>query len=334
MATSLHNHSPRVEAWIPLPDHPYYLWQTLAQCVNLPRSSIRPVFLVYGQESAPSRLLSRLMEDTGHIADWHFWEDPRPQDAKIYNASMKPRLIAAYLRDHIEPGLIDRPDVVLYLDPDVIVLSPPRIGWPGPGSASDTDLYTGPDYLAHKGVLADLLGLIDLPPTALDEPGTPRWSISGVGAQYVIDAHLPSSLWSLIADVSDEAYDLMESHADDYHPEGDEFPVQSWCAEMYMTQLVMTKFGHRLVPDERMAFCWASSDRQDTETATFLHDAGVPGPSDDHFSKTLYQVAPWDHAGLSCPEPSPDSASTCYVALLRETVEAYPELTRDWSSYV
>lgn len=315
----------RIPALIPLPDHPYYLWQTLAQCVNLPRHDVDPVFLVYGTGSSPrpSALLERVMAETSHEARWHFFPDDRPEDERTYNAAMKPRLVGRHLSEHRES--VNRRHLIL--DPDVLVIREPVEGWESipSQSASLTDSYAGSRYLAEKGALGYLCSLVGLKPTAF----------VGAGAQYLIQG-LPSGFWHEVARLSKKSYREMTDNAEKYRGTADpDYAVQAWCAEMYMTQLLSMAIGWPFTPDPHMEFIWADSPAREWQRpgVTFFHDAGVPEPNGRDFCKIEHQVAPWGDDGtlvLSSGAVSRESASWHYVASLREVTGRYPSLCEGW----
>lgn len=284
---------------VPLSDHPYYLWQALVQSVYLRERGWPPTFLVYCQGRPSDRL--RALMGAG-LADWHVWADWRTDQS--YNAAMKPWLVGRYLTAHPDTG------PVLILDPDALPLRPWPDALPGVLHGTDTDSYTGPNYLRTKGAWEPLCALVGVDP---DHAAT----LPGIGAQYVTTA--PGAWWEGVAELSVEAYRMLSAIP---APEGDPYPVQAWCAEMYVTQLAAIRDGIEPRTEPSMGMVWANGLRTGWESAGFFHDAGQTVEDGRHFCKITHQSSPWGKP-LAV---SPESSSAPYVDLIRRTAEQYPDL--------
>ena len=288
----------RVLILVPLSDHPYYLWQALVQAVYLRDRGWPVAYLVYCQ-GAPSDRLRTLMG--AGLADWHVWADWRTH--KTYNAAMKPWLVGKYLAAHPDTG------PVLVLDPDALPLRQWPDAVPGVLYGTDTDSYTGPAYLKSKGAWEPLCDLVGVDPGVGDVPG--------VGAQYVTD--LPGPWWEAIAELSVVAHRLLSTIP---APAGDPYPVQAWCAEMYVTQLAAIRDGIRPVAHPDMGMVWANGPRSGWESHGFFHDAGQTAEDGRHFCKITHQSSPWGKP-LAV---SPESASAPYVDLIARVAMEHPGL--------
>ena len=288
----------------PTADHPYFLWQALVHAVWAREHDWQVSYLVYHQGS-PSPRLQRLAG--AGLGDWHVWRDWRPSEAKSYNAAMKPWLVGKHLAAH--PELVD--ESLLICDPDALPLRPWPDAIPGVLLGTDTDSYTGPGYLKSKGAWEPLCSLVGVHP---DVAAT----LPGMGAQYVTTG-LPGSWWEHVAEQSVAAFQLMRTMP---APAGDPYPVQAWCAEMYVTQLAAIRDGiePRIAPE--MGMVWANGPRAGWESEGFFHDAGQQEPHPQHFCKISHQVSPFGCVG----EVDPESSSAPYVDLIRRTATAHPDL--------
>lgn len=317
---------------IPAPDHPYYLWQVLAQSVALEELGQAAQYLMYtGRQGPPSKeLLAMMGQGAVDTIVWNDWRD-RP----TYNPAMKPWLVGRWLE--AKPELVDEP--FLLIDPDAIPTGKRRVPTPSPERwfATDTDTYTGPEYLrTRKGgekLWEQLCALVGVDPeVAGAQPG--------VGAQYAVVGQ-DHDFWYTVAEKSIDAYALLETFReggkahepavavsgvahDEPRPNGQ--PVQSWCAEMYVMQLEAARRNIVIRPSAPMSMVWADGKAEDWETAGFFHDAGVVAENGRDFSKTSWQKGPF--GSLDKLEVDPESASAPYVDLLRRTLEKYPELAR------
>lgn len=285
---------------VPLSDHPYYLWQALVQAVHLRERGWTVAYLVYCQGTPSDRL--RTLMGAG-LADWHVWPDWRT--TKDYNAAMKPWLVGRYLSAHPDTG------PVLVLDPDALPLRAWPDAEPGVLHGTDTDSYTGPGYLLQKGAWEPLCRLVGVDPDV-----AARWP--GIGAQYAF-AGIPGSWWEGVAELSVEAFRLLSTIP---APAGDPYPVQAWCAEMYVTQLAAIRDGIEPRAELSMGMVWANGPRDGWQREGFFHDAGQTVEDGRHFCKITHQSSPF-RAALAV---DPDSASAPYVDLIRLTAEQYPDL--------
>lgn len=298
-------------ALVPLPDHKFYLWQMLVHWTWMRDEGYPTQYLVYCGRSGPSPELASLMAGMGaHVAVWNDWR-LNPQ----YNAAMKPGLVGRWLEAH--PEDVDRP--LLLLDPDALPLrpfvraiergelEPTADRWFG----TDTDSYTGPGYLKSKGedLWLSLCALVGVDPDlAALRPGR--------GSQWLFTGW-PGGLWLEIAELSERAYPLLTGHRSD---------VQVWCAEMYVTQLVLARERIEAESRARMRMVWAGGARADWSKAGFFHNAGVTDPAAGHFHKGSFsERAPFFE---TLDGVSEGSASARYVEIIRAAEADFPDLCR------
>lgn len=288
-------------------DHHYYLWQALVQAHSMDLLGFQTDLLVYHQPQGPSKRLMALRDSMP--ATVRVWRDPRPSYDKVYNPAMKAWLLARFLE------AVPDAQPFYYLDPDAIFTHRPE-DHPGAWHGSDTDWYTGPGYLKSKGegLWVDLCRIVGVNP---EQAATFR----GIGAQYVIDG-TTSEFWDDVARLSVEAYRHMVKTAKKYHPPTEQYPVQAWCAEMYVTQLVAIREGHAPVADPAMSFLWANGPSTEWDDHMFFHDAGVGQENGRDFCKITHQRSPWGKQ----LEVHPDSASSRYADLIRDVEQRRPDL--------
>lgn len=293
------------KALVPLPDHKFYLWQMLVHWAWMREREYPAQYLLYCGATGPSRELVELMRGMGaKIAVWNDWRI-NPQ----YNPSMKPGLAGQWLKAHPE----DREIPLLLCDPDALPL--PRFATaglePAPGRwfGSDTDSYTGPNYLKSKGedLWVQLCELVGVDPAKAA-------ATRGRGSQWLFVGP-PEGLWEEIAELSEKAYSMLVGHSSD---------VQAWCAEMYVTQLVLARENIETEARATMRMTWAGDPKSQLTKAGFYHNAGVTDPKTGHFYKGGWTAKAPFFAPLD--DVRSDSASTKYVEAIREAEKAFPEL--------
>lgn len=300
-------------ALVTVPDHPFYLWQALAHHVWMREHEFPTRYLFYCGRGGPSRQLSAFMAGAGaRVTVWNDWRT-NPQ----YNPSMKPGLVGRFLEAN--PDVAGAPLVVM--DPDAIPLpgfisrAPHMQPTPTRWFGTDTDSYTGPAYLKSKGedLWVELCKLVGVDP---DHAG----QFLGRGSQWLFRAG-DGGLWLEIQRLSEQAYPVLTGHRSD---------VQVWCAEMYVTQLVLARENIAATARAPMRMAWATGAREDWQKAGFFHNAGVTEAGTGHFHKGQWQARPpfflEDDAEYGATE---ESATFRYVELLKSTQEQFPQLVKE-----
>ena len=110
-----------------------------------------------------------------------------------------------------------------------------------------------------------------------------------------------------------------------YHPPGHQYPIQAWCAEMYMQQFATIKAGFTPRATPLMDFSWANAPAAHWDAKPYFHDAGQPTENGRDFCKITWQSSPFRKEITV----SPESASWQYLQLIRRTEEMFPDLIWD-----
>ena len=127
-----------------LPDSPYYLWQALVQAAHLEEQGFTDVHhLVHHQRRTPSPMLQKMADGVPSVQPVEVTD---AQWAEQYQPALKPLTLSRWMR--ADPAREDVP--FFYLDPDAVFTRPPE-RMPPVWHGSDTDWYTGPDYIRSKG---------------------------------------------------------------------------------------------------------------------------------------------------------------------------------------
>ena len=304
---------------VPIPDHRYYLWQTLVQIENFKEMGYEqnahyPV-IYFGNE--PSEIAKKISTSKNVKCNFHFYKDER--ENKSYSASMKPWMMGKYFSDYPQ----EANNTYAYLDSDCIFTQPMDFTpfeqadntWYG----SDTAGYTGEKYIREKGdqLWLDLLNIAELNPELIN--GKKNWEI---GAQYFIK-NCPADLWFDIERKSIVGYKHMGDTAHIYKPPNHEYPIQKWCSEMYFTQYEAIRRGFELKVSPLMQFLWTNHNMLDWHKKPFFHCAGVPKNNGKDFCKIDYQSSPFKK-DLSYVDIH--SASYKYAELIKRTEKMFPDL--------
>ena len=281
---------------VPTGDHKYYLWQALVQMNMMQDLDVTWVFYV---RNDPTNILNEMIDaNIGEIEYYEDWDRDY-----TYNAAMKPWLTGKYLNDH------PTSDEIMLIDPDVLLTGNalPR-AYDNIVFGTDTDSYTGPAYLEKKGVLEPLCDLANVDiDIARKSPG--------IGAQYIFK-NIPGHLFEEIAVKSIEAFHLMR----ELPAMPGETKVQEWCAEMYMTQLILLREGYILHSAKSMDMVWANGPMSMWKNSGYFHDAGVVEDIPGIFRKGAHTISPF----FKQHDVSPESASFNYVKAIKEVEQQYP----------
>ena len=306
-----------MEFVIPVPDNRYYLWQMLVQAAHFREMGYEDdahyLVIYFGQ---PSDILQRIFDSDALGCYIHAYPDTREDHG--YSASMKPWLLGQYFNQFPEQaGRVHN-----YLDPDVMFTHPmdftPFEQYDGRWYGSDTRSYTGAQYIREKGeqLFLDLCEIAGVSPDLVLEHDH-----NSIGAQYFIkDAE--ADFWFNVERHSVKAYHHMIATRDKYQPEGHQYPIQAWCAEMYMQQYQTIKAGFTPIADERLQFHWANHNAADWDERACFHNAGVAAENGRDFCKITWQSSPFRKEITV----SPESASSRYVDLIRKTEVMFPDL--------
>lgn len=302
---------------IPVPDNDYYLWQMLVQVAHFREMGYeRDAHYLVVYFDQPSDRLRRIFEGDQLKCFIHAYPDTR--ENRDYSASMKPWLLSQFFHQFPEQAA----KVFNYLDPDCIFTRPMDFTpfeqhdqrWYG----SDTRSYTGAQYIREKGdgLFLELCDIAEVDPGLVLEHDH-----NSIGAQYFIkDAG--AAFWSNVERKSVRAYQHMIDTASKYKPEGHEYPIQAWCAEMYMQQFETIRAGLTPVASDLMTFLWANGDASAWNDHAYFHNAGQAAADGTHFCKIEWQTSPF----YKQLRVSPESASSRYADLIKRTELMFPDL--------
>ena len=213
---------------------------------------------------------------------------------------MKPALVGHWLSAN------PTDEDVMVIDPDVIPTGQPLPeAQTGVLLGTDTDWYTGPEWLKSKEAWNLLCEHLDVDPLMAE-------TYKGIGAQYIFRG-ITGEFWLEVAEKSIDAYDLLKKHPIDAQP---------WCAEMYVTHILAAKYGYRPTTSPQMEMVWANGPLSGWETTAFFHDAGQQVDNGRDFRKAAYQLSPFKKSIRVVP----DSASAKYVQLINETETKFPDI--------
>lgn len=287
---------------VPTSDHPFYIWQSLVQMVSMEDLGLidetRWLFYTARMSDRLRKIVDSGIAQCVVLQDW-------PRD-KTYNPAMKPWQVGRWLnanKDYVD-------DNILVVDPDVILTRKPTlVPQRGVLHGTDTNSYTGPQYLKSKNAFDSLCAITGADPKEAEK-------YSGIGAQVAFTG-MSGDWWEDIAKLSIFAYKELKKI-----PSPDGNPVQAWCAEMYVTQFVAIRDGIEPRTEPSMSMVWADGPVSSWDTCGFFHDAGQTKENPDHFCKLTHQVSPW---GKNLAVSS-NSASSKYVNLIQGTAARYPSL--------
>lgn len=311
-----------MEFLVAVPDNDYYLWQMLVQVAHFREMGYEQDahYLVAYSSGGPSDRLRRLFHSEELGCYLHAYPDVREDTS--YTASMKPWLLAQFFDQFPEQSS----RVFNYLDPDCIFTQPmdftpfeqPDGRWYG----SDTRSYTGAQYIREKGeqLFVELCEIAEVSPELVLEHDH-----NSIGAQYFIK-NAGADFWRNVERKSVAAHKHMVETAEKYKPQGQEFPIQAWCAEMYMQQFETIRAGFTPVASDLLQFHWAGGDASTWTDKAYFHNAGQTQANEQHFHKGAF----WGRSPFRKEiSVSPDSASSRYVDLIRRTEAMFPDLIWD-----
>lgn len=294
---------------VPSPDTPYYLWQLEVQRYYFATKGWDATWIVYTTQDRDNKPSSQL-QDFCTRADVIVVPDTREPEQMNYHPAMKPWLISKYM------ATTTRSDATSYVicDPDALPTGATTLPIPSEGQwwGTCTDSYTGGDYLRSKGAFAYLVELMG---TGHAFPQDAR--MIGAGAQYIIEGGY-AEYWDEVARKSLSVYKWAESPFVKGLVPPTTYPLQSWCSEMYVTQMLAPKYGLSINASEEMNMTWANGHSNDWNTHGFFHDAGIVREMPGEFCKLPYQQAPWF---ASIPQVDETKSAYRYVQLIQETAK-------------
>lgn len=317
VSVPVYNKPDNVKIIVPNIDKPYYLWQQLVQInhfmeMGYDKDVIYPIS-VWGN---PSPILQKMIDSPRIKAKIIPYQDTR--ELRNYPASLKPWLLWNYFRDN--PDEVS--NVFALLDADVIFTKlfnfDPFKDMVHKFYGSNTESYTGVGYIKGKGdqLFYELCQIAEINPELLEK--NKGWE---VGAQFIFQG-ADHDFWWEVYEKSSHMYKHMVDTQQKYKPDGHEYGIQSWCAELHDTQWVAMKYGFNPEVTPLMDFSWSNWKIQDWDKYPIWHNAGQASENGKDFCKVTWQSSPF-HKQINV---SPESISTKYVELIKRTEKNFPEL--------
>lgn len=302
---------------VTVPDVPYYLWQVLVQINNFRKMGYEENthYLISTRDNNLSSILKSFIDSKDLKCHFHLFHDTRIKTH--YTASLKPFLVKQFLKRFPEA----QKETFFYTDPDVIFLKKINFSkymnddiW----YFSDAASYLNSTYIKSKGeqLFIEMCDIVGIDPKLVEEN-----DVNCGGAQWIIKNNTPE-MWQEIEDVCVELYNHMVGTAAKYQPEGQEYPIQAWTAEMWATIWVAWKHGIKSKVPKELDFCMSSDTIERANEVSILHNAGVPLPNETNFCKCIYQVSPFNEEIKGKKE----SASWKYIMEIKETEKNFKEL--------
>lgn len=311
----VYTNNKKIKFIVPFIDKSYYVWQILLQINNFRKFGYEQdtVFLGTTFSDKISPELQKILDSPDVKAKFVLY----PEDRLIrrYPASLKPRSMAKYFRDFPE----EKETVYVYLDPDVIFLRPidfDKYAKDDIWYEGNTTSYLNSRYIKSKGeqLFLEMCMIVGIDPQVVmanDE--------NCGGAQFIIKNNT-YELWYEIELLSVNLYKHMEATKDKYCPPGQQWPIQSWSAEMWTTDWCAWKYGIETKVIPELNFHMADHALSRLEYP-FLHCTGniEEGKA---FNKKTYQDSPFK---VELPDYA-DSITSLYVKEIREVKVNFPDL--------
>lgn len=299
---------------VAVPDHKYYIWQVLVQINNFKRLNIeRDTTYVFGIfNNRPSRTLLSLINSKKISAKFVLINDQRID--KGYTSSLRPYILDKYYKEFAPQST----EAIFYLDPDVLFTKPidfTQFERDNIWYVSDTRSYIDSKYIKSKSpeLFQRMCDVVNISPIIVEANDG-----NAGGAQYIMK-NVPIGYWEKVYKDSEALFKLMKSTETVYHPE---HPIQSWTADMWAVLWNAWYFGNEVKIDKELDFCWASESIERWNKTNIFHNAGVVTDDGKHFSKTHYQISPFNKE----TKGSPESASWNYIGEIKRTEKNFPEL--------
>ena len=265
----------------------YFRWQTEIYLTQFSALGLRPrcVALFGYTETEPPKWIEELRNEGFHV---HAYPDTR-QD-KSYIPSIRPHLIAKYLRDYPKMG-----ETVFYHDADILFYRLPSFQYllnDDINYLSDTVSYIGYNYI-NECSERYAKNNPDLQPDTLTKTMT---EIAGItvdkirenqagsgGAQYLLK-NLDYRMFLEIEAISVRMHDVIGKFHKKWNKEEDWDGVQIWCAGMWADLWTLWKYGRTTIVHPTLSFNFATESYSSLAKHNIYHLAGVTSP----VSNTLF----------------------------------------------
>lgn len=304
---------------VPSLDLPYYNWQMLVQINNFKKLGYDlvthyPIMLFADQ---PTDNLKRIMESADTNCHFHLYQDKRPDG--FYAGSRKTHLMSRFFEDFPE----EEKNVFMYMDADAIFLDRfdflPFMDddiW----YQSDTRSYLDSKYIKSKGdqLFTELCEIAGVTRELIENN-----DVNAGGAQYITKNNT-AKFWEDVEALSVKLFRHMKGTETKYHPPGQDYPIQSWTAEMFATNWQLWKLGMQTKVVSELHFNWANHPA-DGVVHKIYHNAGVTENDGKHFAKTHYQSSPFRKE----KKYSKESLSSRYVDEIIDTENNFADVIWD-----
>jgi hypothetical protein len=302
---------------ITVPDVPYFIWQMLVQINNLRRMGYEEdtYYLISINNRRPSKFLLNIITNENVKCKFHLVDDTRTDTR--YPASTKPFLVKDFLNDN--PDM--KNESFFYTDPDVIFkekIDMSKFEGDDIWYVSDTSSYLNSAYIKSKGeqLFFDMCNIAGIDPKLVEDN-----DVNCGGAQWIIKNN-EIDMWDEILRVCTQLHVFMNATAKKYHPPDQEYPIQSWTAEMWATIWIPWKYGIQTRISSELDFCMAYDDKARLDQVKILHNSGGVDPTNEHFCKVDHQLSPFNK-DLKVSE---NSASYFYYQEIKDTEKNFPDL--------
>ena len=255
---------------------PRYEFEVATAVDNLISLGVSPQDIILLFTDKGTDLPQRLKDKFG--VQVFVYKDTRPSLALQYIPSIRPYLWYRFLQG--QPAMQD--EDFMYQDADVVYRQIPNFNtmnqlstthWYG----SDTESYTGPDYINSKGPdmlknIADFLGVTK----------EQMWGFknNSVGAQWVISKP-KVAYWKDVYEMSYKLYHELVETEPKYkkwfrdNGKDDTYTLQIWCSEMYAEAYLCAKYGITTEKSGELAFSWCTDKINTYFSNNILHNSGV-----------------------------------------------------------
>ena len=151
---------------------------------------------------------------------------------------------------------------------------------------SDTRSYIGPKYIESKGhgLLKDMCAAIDIDINLVKS----KEEESG-GAQYILRPGIDYKFWDNVYKDCEKLYTNVNMRVMEVKREAPDWhEIQIWCADMWSVLWNLWKLGYSTPIREELDFTWANQAKPQWEKNAIYHNAGVTGPNEPYFFKSMH----------------------------------------------
>jgi hypothetical protein len=295
-------------------DHKYYLWQCLVQINNFSKYGYDKdtIFVIATDPNNPSKELKSIIENPKIKSKFFLYPDDRPSHK--YPSSLRFHILEKLFREKPEY----EKEMFFYTDPDVVFTKYfdfSKFEKDDILYVSDTRSYLDSNYIKSKSekLFNEMCDIIGISPELVIENDK-----NAGGAQYILK-NINSNFWDVCRDKSEILYNHMKDTSTIYKPE---HPIQFWTSDMWTLFWEGLKRGQEFKINRDLDFCWAVSNISQWYDKYIFHNAGVPGDSDEFFSKITYQESPFNKKLVE----NKKNCTYKYVQEIKETEERFSDI--------